>query len=174
MKIGDLVLYAPETTPCRWIVTKYERMAQVVTLTDAEGNTVELPEEADKGSDNPKVLCNPSKVWQMLTAPVKSGAGPFVKMVIPPILRRPEIVLEPMVDWIQSDIFREGGSFFVRPELKLRPGVLILATHKNGSLVRITVPSTIGTLAKRKAAVAPPPPKEEFTRFSRLLKDDDD
>ena len=96
-------------------------------------------------------------------------------MVVPAILRRPEIILEPWVDWIQSDIFREGGSFFVNPSLKLRPGVLILATHQKGHSVRITVPQTIGTVARRQAAVnSAAQPKAEFNRFSRILLDDDD
>lgn len=177
MIIGDLVSYeAPGGIRQRWSVTSYDRHSRLVTLIGRDGLKVELPEEADKlDSTNPEVICNPPKVWQLLTAPVKSGAGPFVKMVIPSILRRPEINLEPWVDWIQSDIFREGGSFFVRPELKLRPGVLILATHQKGQTIRITIPQTIGTVARRQAVVnAALKPREEFNRFSRILQDDDD
>lgn len=176
MNVGELILYEPPGGDRqRWVVISFDRHARLMTLVGQDGTKIELPEEADKlDLNNPEVICNPSKVWQLLTAPVKSGAGPFIKMVIPPILRRPEIVLEPWVDWIQSDIFREGGSFFVRPELKLRPGVLILATHQKGQSVRITVPQTIGTVARRQAVVnASTKPKEEFNRFSRILQDDE-
>ncbi len=175
MEVGDLISYeALGGVRQRWFVTGYNRHSRLVTLVGRDDSKIELPVDAEKMDvTNPEVICNPPKVWQLLTAPVKSGAGPFVKMVIPPILRRPEIILEPWVDWIQSDVFREGGSFFVRPELKLRPGVLILATHEKGQLVRITIPQTIGTVARRQAA-AVPKPKEELTRFSRILLDDED
>lgn len=177
MNVGDLISYeAPGGVRQRWCVTSFDRHSRLVTLIGQNGIKIELPEEADKlDATNPEVVCNPPKVWQLLTAPVKSGAGPFVKMVVPAILRRPEITLEPWFDWVQSDIFREGGSFFVRPELKLRPGVLILATHQKGQSVRITVPQTIGTVASRQAVVsaATKPPKE-YNRFSRILRDDDD
>jgi hypothetical protein len=177
VEVGDLVSYEPSGAfRQRWVVTSYERIAKVVTLIGQDGAKIEIPVEANvTDPTNPQVICHPPKVWQLLTAPVRSAAGPFVKMVIPAILRRPEIVLEQWVDWIQSDIFREGGSFFVNPDLRLRQGVLILATHKNGHSVRITVPSTLGTSASRKAAkTATIKPKEEFNRFNRILRDDDD
>jgi hypothetical protein len=176
MIIGDLVSYEAQGGTCqRWIVTGYDRHSRLVTLIGQDGLKIELPEESDVLSTNPKVICNPPKVWQLLTAPVKSGAGPFVKMVIPAILNRPEISLEPWFDWVQSDIFREGGSFFVSPDLKLRPGVLILATHQKGQCVRITVSQTLGTVSRRQAVVnAATQPKAEFNRFSRILRDDDE
>ena len=177
MEVGDLVSYeAQGGTRQRWVVTSFERHSRLVTLVGQDGSKIELPVEANEVTPtNPEVICHPPKVWQLLTAQVKSGAGPFVKMVIPALPRRPEIVLEQWVDWVQSDIFREGGSFFVRPDLKLRPGVLILATHQKGQSVRITIPSTIGTVARRQAVVnAHLKPKEEFNRFSRILRDDDD
>lgn len=177
MEVGDLISYEPQGgIRQRWLVTGYDRHSRLVTLIGRDESKIELPVEADKiDVTNPEVICHPPKVWQLLTAPIKSGAGPFVKMVIPAILRRPEIVLEPWVDWIQSDIFREGGSFFVSPHLKLRPGVLILATHQKGQSVRITIPQTIGTVSRRQAALnSSIKPKEEFNRFSRILRDDDD
>lgn len=168
MDVGDLVNYKNQ----RWFVLSYDRVARVVALFNQLGERVELPREFDTfNPEELQVIVNPSKKWQLLTAPIKSAAGPFVKMVIPGLPGRGEIVLEPWVDWIPSDPLREGGSFFVNPERKIRPGVLILATHRNGSIIRVTVQQTIGTVAKRKAAKAAAAPKPEpYTRYSRILK----
>lgn len=174
MEIGDLVSYDGR----RWFVLSLDRVAKVVALINQLGERVELPQDFD--TSNPtslQVVVNPSKKWQLLTAKVKSNAGPFVKLVIPGLPGRAEIVLDPWVDWIPSDPLRDGGSFFVNPEKKLRPGVLLLATHRNGSVVRVVIPQTIGTVAKRKAAkVAANPPPKPYTRYSRIMKgfaDDD-
>lgn len=174
MDVGDLVNYESQ----RWFVLSLDRVAKVVALTNQLGERVELPQDFD--TSNPvflQVVVNPSKKWQLLTAKVKSNAGPFVRLVIPGLPGRAEIVLDPWIDWIPSDPLRDGGSFFVNPERKLRPGVLLLATHRNGDVVRVVIPQTIGTVAKRKAAraVADPPPKP-YTRYSRIIKgfgDDD-
>jgi hypothetical protein len=168
MEVGDLVSYKEQ----RWFVLIYDRVAKVVVLLNQLREQVELP--SDFEVTNPtllQVVVNPSKKWQLLTAKVKSNAGLFVRLVIPGLPGHSEIVLNPWVDWIPSDPLRDGGSFFVNPERKLRPGVLLLATHQNGSVVRVMVPQTIGTVAKRKAskAVANQPPKP-YTRYSRILK----
>ena len=169
MEIGDLVTYQDQ----RWFASSYDRVARVMVLFNLGGDRIELPFEFDLTHQQElSVIVNPSKKWQLLTAKVRSGAGPFVKLVVPELPRRPEIVLEPWVDWMPSDPMREGGSFLVNPERKIRPGVLLLATHKDGSCVRITVPQSIGTVAKRKAVAAPKKP--EYNRFTRVLKGDDD
>lgn len=174
MEIGDLVSYNGQ----RWFVLSFDRVAKVVALINQLGERIELPQEFD--TSNPislQVVVNPSKKWQLLTAKVKSNAGPFVKLVIPGLPGRAEIVLDPWVDWIPSDPLRDGGSFFVSPEKKLRPGVLLLATHRNGDVIRVVIPKTIGTVAKRKAAkVAANPPSKPYTRYSRIMKsfEDDD
>lgn len=168
VEVGDLVDYEGQ----RWFVLSYDRVAKVVSLLNQQGGSVELPHDFDV--TNPiflQVVVNPSKKWQLLTAPVKSNAGPFVKLVIPGLPGREEIFLIPWTDWIPSDPLRDGGSFFVNPKRKLRPGVLLLATHRNGAFVRVVVPQTIGTVAKRKAAKAAAVPKPEpYTRYSRILK----
>lgn len=167
MEVGDLVNYEDQ----RWFVLSYDRTAKVVVLLNRLDEQIELPKDFD--ATNPtllQVIVNPSKKWQLLTAKVKSASGPFVRMVIPGLPGRGEIVLEPWYDWIPSDPLREGGSFFVNPERKLRSGVLLLATHRDNSVVRVVVPQTIGTVAKRKAvkAAAAPPPKPN-TRYTRIL-----
>jgi hypothetical protein len=168
VEIGDLVNYDSQ----RWFVLNLDRVSRRVSLLNQNGVRVELPKEFDiTDPETLQVAVNPSKSWQLLTAKVKSASGPFVRMVVPGLPGRGEIVLEPWVDWIPSDPLREGGSFFVNPECKLQPGVILLATHKNGSVVRIQVPQTIGTVAKRKAAkVAANPPPRPYTRYTRIMK----
>lgn len=175
MEVGDLVNYEGQ----RWFVLSYDRTAKVMALINQLNELIELPHDFD--ATDPiflQVVVNPSKKWQLLTAKVKSASGPFVRMVIPALPGREEIVLTPWVDWIPSDPLREGGSFFVNPERKLRPGVLLLATHRDGSVIRVVVPQTIGTVAKRKAvkaAASPPPrPVTRYTKIMKSLKDDNE
>ena len=174
MELGDLVQYKGE----RWLATSFDRVARVMTLYSAGGVKTELPREFDRVHPTElQVVASPSKQWGMLTAPCKGGGGgPFVKMVVTGMPgRTKDRVLEPWVDWIPSDFARNGGSFFVRPEVKLLPGMLLLATHRNGSIVRVSVPTTFGTVARRKAlaeAKASKPPEQN--RFTRLLGADDD
>jgi len=175
MELGDLVQYQDK----RWLVTSYDRVARLMTLYSLDGSKIELPREFDRThTAELGVVANPPKQWPMLTAPFKSGAGPFVRLVVPgPPGRDSERVLEPWVDWVPSDFAREGGSFFVRPEVRLLPGMLLLATHRSGSLIRIVVPKTFGTVAHRVAvskARAPAARPSEQNRFTRLFNDDDD
>ena len=136
MEVGDLVDYEGQ----RWFVLSYDRVAKVVALFSQLSERIELPRDFDITNPNfLQVVVNPSQKWQLLTAPIKSSAGPFVKLVVPGLPGRPEIFLAPWIDWIPSDPLRDGGSFFVNPERKLRPGVLLLATHRNGSVVRVAL-----------------------------------
>ena len=168
MEVGDLVDYEGQ----RWFVLSYDRVAKVVALFNQLGERIELPRDFEVTDPTSlQVVVNPSKKWQLLTAPVKPAAGPFVRLAIPGLPGRSEIFLVPWVDWIPSDPLRDGGSFFVNPERKLRPGVLLIATHRNGSVVRVVIPQTIGTVAKRKAMRAAASPKPEpYTRYSRIMK----
>jgi hypothetical protein len=163
MKIGDLV----EHDGRRWSVLSYDQAVRVGTVVDAQGTRMEL---ADDGG---QVVATPSS-WPTLAAPVRSRAGPFVKLVIPSLPGFPERVLEPWVDWIQSDPVRDGGSLFIHPDVRLLPGVVLIGTHRSGALVRIQVPRTYGTVAQKQAArvVAALPP-EPVNRFNRILDDDD-
>lgn len=177
MEIGDLVLYQDQ----RWMVVSFEREARLMTIVNLSGEKRELPREYDRTHKSQlQVIVNPSKDWPMLTAKVKSPkAGVFIQVVDPAPMGKPLRVLEPWVDWVPSDVGRCGGSFFVNPELKLLPGTLLLATHKNGSVVRVMVPKTMGTVSQRKAqaqvkASVKAPKKTEPNRFSRLLEDEDE
>jgi len=168
VEVGDLVTYQGQ----RWFVSNYDRTAKVFALFNIAGERIELPREIETTSpDQLQVVVKPSAKWQLLTAPVKSSSGPFVRMVIPGLPGRAEIVLEPWVDWIPSDPLREGGSFFINPERKIRPGVLLLATHRNGAVVRVMVPQTVGTIQRRKKArEAHLPVKEVSNRYTKIMK----
>lgn len=172
MDIGDLAQYQGK----RWIVASHDRPSRTCTLFSQSGEEVELAREHDK--THPKelqVVASPGKQWPMLIAPVHPGAGPFERLTIPALPGRRDRVLEAWVDWVPSDPTREGGSFFVRPEVRLLPGILLLATHRSGLVVRVVVPKTVGTVAQRKArAQAKVPPKPDPGRLGRILRDDDD
>lgn len=167
MKIGDLV----EHEGRRWAVINFDQTVRVGLVVDAQGTRKELPDD-EPGC---QVIAHPPESWLVLSAPVKSRAGPFVKLAIPDLPGRPERVLEPWVDWIQSDPVRDGGSLFIHPDVRLLPGVVLIAAHRSGALVRIQVPRTYGTVAQRQAAqaTAARPPPEPVNRFSHILDDDD-
>jgi len=172
MDLGDLVRYQDKS----WSVTSYDRVARLMILHTSEGEKIELPREYDRiHSSELQIVTHPPTKWPMLTAPTRSGAGPFVQLMVPPPPGRgSERVLVPWVDWVPSDCAREGGSFFVSPEVGLLPGMLLIATHKNGALVRIVVPKTFGTVQQRKILANSRKPLEpaEKNRFTRLLGDD--
>jgi len=150
------------------MVLRYDPTIRIGYLLNAEGTQKEAPEE------DCRVLVNPVKSWPTLAAPTKSGAGPFVKLMVPGLPGRQDLVLEPWVDWIQSDPAREGGSLFVSPEARLLPGVVLIATHRNGALVRLKVSRTFGTVEQKQRAAAPRVPAEPANRFSHILDDDDE
>jgi hypothetical protein len=177
MDIGDLIQYKDQ----RWMVISFERETRLMTLYSLKGSKCEIPRDYDKTHrDELKVLANPSKQWKLLTAKVRTiGAGPFVRIVDPAPMGQKERSLVPMVDWVPSDLGRSGGSFFVNPEVNLLPGTVLIATHKNGTAVRIQVPKTFGTMAQRKAMseaikqAAVKVIKRDPNRFSRILESDD-
>jgi hypothetical protein len=175
MHIGDIVLH--ETV--RWLVTSYDKMTRTVMLTAASGAKKEVPAEMDMHTpDLLKVVCNPGKQWNVLAVKTKNNAGPFVKAVAPsPVPGHPltlrERVMEPWVDWISSDPFREGGSVFIRPGFGLKTGDLVIFTHRTGAQTRMTVPAKFGTVEALKAAKSPIK-KPEVNRFTHILDEDYD
>jgi hypothetical protein len=164
MKIGDLI----EHEGRRWFVTGYHQEIKVGVLLDAAGTRKELADDAP----DCRVVVNAPESWPTLAAPVKNRAGPFVKLAIPGVLGREDRVLEPWVSWVQSDPFREGGSIYVSPDVGLLPGVVLIATHRNGAVVRVQVPRTYGTVAQKQAAATRVPP-EPINRFRHILDDDE-
>jgi hypothetical protein len=169
MKLGDLVEHEGK----RWVVLSYDRVLRLNLLLDQAGIRKEVPDEAPDAT----VIANPTLEWPTLTAAIKPGAGPFVKLAVPGLPGNQERVLTPWVDWVQSNPGRDGGSLFVNPAARLNPGMVLIATHRNGALVRVSVPRNYGTVAQRRARAAiqnPPPPTEPVNRFNRILDDEDE
>jgi len=166
MRVGDLV----EQDGRRWLVINFDRTVKVGLVVDGSGSRKELADDACE------VIANLPESWPTLAAPTRNGGGPFVKLVVPGILGRPETVLEPWVDWVQSDPLRDGGSLFIRPEVRLLPGVVLIATHRSGVSVRVTVPRTYGTVAQKQAAqaAAAARPPEPRNRFNHILDEDEE
>lgn len=170
MDLGDLVLYKKR----RWLVERFSKMARTAYLRAQNGDVEELPDKLDLlDPATLRVLTNPSRQWKVLTAGIKSGAGPFVKLVVPGVLGRQAITLIPWGDWIPSDLSREGGSVFIRPGLKISAHTIVLLTHRNGTSVRVKVPAVMRTVAQQRDRLQPKTPEPEIQdRFSRMMEDD--
>lgn len=167
MQVGDLVLYQDH----RWFVHRFDKMTRTVFMFDQTGKQSELPDMLDlTDPDKVKVVARPSKSWKVLTAPIKTGSGPFIKLAIPGQLGRKDQELRPWVDWIPSDPFRDGGSVFVRPGVQIPLHTNVMLTHQNGSTIRVKLPRSFTTVSKRIKEVSTVPTKKD--RFSML--DDDD
>lgn len=168
MQVGDLVLYQGQ----RWLVHRLDKMTRTVFLYNQVGATAELPDMHDRlEPDTIKVVAKPSLDWKVIPAPIKSGAGPFVKFTVPGPLGRKARELRPWLDWIPSDPFRDGGSVFVRPGISLPSHTVVIFTHQNGVAARIKLPRILTTVAKTRAV--PKVATVPENRFSRMLDDDD-
>lgn len=166
MRPGDLV----EHEGARWVVLGYDQELRLNLLLSQAGVRKEVPDEASET----QVIANPTLEWPTLTAAIKHGAGPFVKLAVPGLPGNPERVLAPWVDWVQSNPGRDGGSLFVSPAARLTPGMTLIAVHRNGALTRVSVPRNYGTVAQRRARVAVQTSPEPGNRFNRILDDEDE
>ena len=153
MNLGALVKYEGH----RWRVYRVDRHVKTVTLIRWGGA---LEEIAD---DNPgaTVVADPSE-WPVVTARVRPNAGPLVKLSL---TRGRMRQLEPLVDWVPSDMARPGGSIFMSPDLKLRIGEILIAEHKTGAASRIVITKRYGTMAERKRYALGSPEKRGLMEF---------
>lgn len=165
MRIGDLIEYEGS----RWVIVSYDKLVRVGLALDAAGARREVADDAE----GLVVVGNPASDWPTIMAPLKLGAGPFVKLSQPGLPGQPERVLEPWTQWIQSDPVRDGGSLFIHPSVRLLNGEVLLAQHRNGTVVRLLVPRNFGTVAQRQARVVKPVPPEPMNRFNHILDDDE-
>lgn len=139
MTLGALVEYGGH----RWRVYKIDRNVRTVTLIRWAGAVEEVAD------DDPAVrIVAELSEWPVVTARVRPNAGPLVKLSTTRGGRlRP---LEPLVDWVPSDMSRAGGSIFMNPALKLRPGEILIAEYEKGSCVRVVITNRYGTMEARK------------------------
>lgn len=154
MNLGTLVSFEGH----RWRVYKVDRHVKTVTLIRWGGVFEEIAD------DNPgvSVVADPSE-WPVVTARVRPNAGPLAKLSLTRGTRpRP---LEPLVDWVPSDMGRAGGSIFINPGLKLRTGEVLIAEYKSGAVSRIVITKRYGTMAERKQRASGAPVKRGLMEF---------
>lgn len=138
MKAGDVV----EHEGRRWRVITMDPYLRTAILMDWEGAKIEVAD--DLGPPELTVLFNPAETWPFVTSP-KRGIARVTRL----LCRGRD--LEPMVEWVPSDILRSGGSIFVNPALRLRTGEVLSAVYADGRLGRINVKTTFGTVQHRMA-----------------------
>lgn len=166
MRAGDLVAYLDE----RWIAVRVDDELRVALLVNQAGRRVEVADSME--TDEPEVLqvvAHPPTAWPFVALPTRRLTGPVVTVTIPNPRTR-DRDLNTWVDWVPSDPLREGGTMYFNPSLRLRQGEVLLATFRNGTTGRITIPRSFGTVAQRGAAKSAPPKyvaPEERTRFNR-------
>ena len=149
MVVGELVEYGGH----RWRVYKLDKGVRTVALVRWGGTTEEVADD-DPGL---VVVDNPSE-WPVVTARIKPTSGALIKLSI---ARRGRLqALQPLVDWVPSDLMRAGGSIFINPKLALAVGEVLIAEYKDGSASRIPITKRYGSLAQRKVARASTPPKK--------------
>lgn len=139
MLIGEVVEYEGH----RWRVYKLDRNVRTVALIRWGGATEEVADD-DPGL---VVVGNPCE-WPLVTARLKPHSGALTKLSI---ARKGQLeLLQPLVDWVPSDLMRAGGSIFINPKLALTVGDVLIAEHKDGTASRIPITKRYGSLAQRK------------------------
>lgn len=154
MNLGTLVLFEGR----RWRVYKVDRHVKTVTLIRWGGALEEIADD-DPGAT---VVADPSE-WPVVTARVRPNAGPLVTLSLTRGTRLRK--LEPLVDWVPSDMARAGGSIFINPELKLRTGEILIAEYKSGAVSRIVITKRYGTMAERKQRASGTPEKRGLMEY---------
>jgi hypothetical protein len=166
VKVGDLVTYDGR----RWKVATSNSQYRTCTLSRPNGPSIDVPDDLDRRPVPEllelKVLCHLSTEWPFIAASARPKAGPIVKIT----RGRRELVM--MEDWVPSDFLRPGGSVFLNPDLRLKQGEVLAATHKDGSLSRLAVTGNFGTVKNRIARKNRPrrSPKPR-TVYDRLMSD---
>jgi hypothetical protein len=173
MNVGDLAIYEGD----RWITIRVNSETRMALLINQAGRRVEVPDTIEEDTpDALEVVANPAANWPLVAFPTKRGTGPILSISMPGPVQSTDLAT--WADWVPADPVREGGALYFNPELRLRPGEVLLATFKNGSKGRITIPRSFGTVQQRIVASQTAPakmlPPEERTRFNRgdVLGDD--
>jgi hypothetical protein len=162
VKLGDVVFFKGE----RWKVTNHRQEYRVCELTNWAMQKEEVEDTLDQDLGALNVLFNPTKDWPFVSVKLRSEAAGPVRKVL-----RAGAELKPLEDWVPGDMWRPGGALFFNPDLKLRMGEVLVAIHRGGNRSRVSLNTTFGTIATRKARAAAPPrkPKGPATRFDRIL-----
>ena len=154
MILGAIVRYEGHS----WRVFKLDRNVRTATLMRWGGSLQEIADD-DTGAI---VVADPS-MWPVVTARVKTVAGPLVRLSLARRGRSRD--LEPLAEWVPSDMTRAGGSIFVSPGLKLQVGEILVAGYTNGSALRIVITKRYGTMAQRMVRQSAVPRKKSLMDF---------
>lgn len=171
LQVGHIV----ECRGLRWQVSILERQTRTAQLLRAEAK-LEVPDDSDtvaypEFGGLVSSLFHPATSWPFVALKIKPKSGPIVKIVLPRGARVRELGV--LIDWVPTDFLKPGGSVFFNPELSLRRGEVLVATHQSGTLTRIQIGSQFGTIASRLEAVAKPKgPTEPLSALQRLTGND--
>lgn len=140
---------------------------RTVVLRQLDGKAIEVANDDSRC----RVLANLPTRWPFITLPRKKTRIERI------ILTRNgnSSAIQPMIGWVPADPLHNGGVIYFHPNLKLRPGEVLVAHHLDGSSTRINVTKTFGTVqrkldlteAKQQPVSVPP------NLYDRLLGDDD-
>jgi len=154
MKIGDIISYQGKV----WKVSGQNRDYGTFVLVSFDAVRIEVPAA---------LKIDPlfsTTGWPFVALPTKAfKAGRVIEV------RRDGVVLQPMVDWVPSDMLRAGGSLFFNPNLGISVGEVLVACHEKGSLTRIPIMRGFGSVVQRKRQKERPwKPKPPVTVYDRL------
>jgi len=171
MQVGDIIDLDGAGPESRYRVLQYEALTRTYKVIQwGTGSIREIPDDLETSDEKCKVICNPASDWPFVVTKVRSTrVGPVVSVLRSSQNRQ----LIPMQDWAPTDQLKAGGALFFNPALRLRRGEILVATHRDGSVARITITKAFGTvdLRRRRAELAHTPP-EPPTAFDRILQVD--
>lgn len=172
MRVGDLF----DRDGVRWYAAHQDLDRCLMTLYSTVNVERVVADDADAKDPSLVLVAHPPTEWCLIAGPRKRVvAGPYVLVVVPGFPgRAPDRVLEPLRDWVQSEPHRTGGSLFINPAVQLRYGDVLLATHRGGAAVRLTISKHYGTIAQRIEATKPPISAPLVNRFNRVLGGEDE
>ena len=168
MRIGDIATHQGKC----WLVAS-TKAGHLCVLRAWDGSEAEVPDGCEKDPESGlKVVAHPS-TWPFIAAPIRSKAGPIVRVTI--VREGRQLELEPLVDWVPSSMQRPGGPIFFNPELRLQRGEVLVACYQSGKTTRLMVNASFATVKRRQQRIqqANQPPVRR-TVYDRLMSDDDD
>jgi hypothetical protein len=164
LQIGDLL----EHQSLRWMVTQRHPGVRTVVLRQLDGTSLEVPDDQAL-----QVIGNLPSQWPFVAAPRHQAYGPIIALSV--VRQGKKYALKPMQAWVPSDPLHNGGVLYLHPKLNFRPGEVLVAQHRNGTLSKVSITKSFGTVQRRlaieEARRDPPTPQ---TRYDHLLMDEDD
>jgi hypothetical protein len=155
MKLNDIVAYQGKV----WKVSSFNRSFGTFILVSFDTTRLEV------AANNPEVkYLHFSGNWPFVSIPIKSKAGRIIE------IRRNGEVIPPMMSWVPGDFFRCGGTTFFNPSLCLGIGEVLVAVHERGTLTRISIKKSFGSITQRQRRKKWAP-KSRPTIYDKLLQD---